>query len=67
MSKVYNYLRFRPGRAGKIVSGEGAAESGVRRGQVLLLLIGGRCLLPIRTASLASLAQNHNVSFLVYA
>ncbi|MDI9484233.1 MAG: ribosomal L7Ae/L30e/S12e/Gadd45 family protein [Bacillota bacterium] len=64
MSKVYSYLGLAR-RAGKIVTGEGAVENSVRRGQVLFLLIAEDASANTYR-KFSSLAQNHNVSFLVY-
>ncbi len=64
MSKVYSYLGLAR-RAGHIVSGEHAVVGGVKRGQVFLILI-AQDASSNTNRKFSSLAQNHNISCLVY-
>lgn len=64
MSKVYSYLGLAR-RAGKVVSGEQAVAGGVKRGQESLVLIAQDASSNTHR-KFSSLAQNHNVSCLVY-
>ncbi len=64
MSKVYSYLGLAR-RAGQVVSGEQAVLGAVKRGQVALVLIAVDAS-SNTSRKFSSLAQNHNVSCLVY-
>ncbi len=64
MSKIYSYLGLAR-RAGHVVSGEYAVSGGIRRGKVFLVLIAEDASTNT-TRKFSSLAQNHNVSCIVY-
>ncbi|HHT91629.1 MAG: ribosomal L7Ae/L30e/S12e/Gadd45 family protein [Bacillota bacterium] len=64
MNKIYSYLGLAR-RAGYVVSGEQAVQGGVKRGQVALVLIAADASANTHR-KFSSLAQYHNVSYLVY-
>jgi len=64
MSKIYSYLGLAR-RAGQIVSGEQAVAGGLKRGQVFLVLI-SQDASSNTNRKFRALAQNHNVSCVVY-
>lgn len=64
MSKVYSFLGLAR-RAGQVVSGEQAVAGAVKRGKVVLMLIASDAS-SNTLRKFSSLAQNHNVSCIVY-
>lgn len=64
MNKVYSYLGLAR-RAGQVVSGEHAVVGAVKRGQVVLVLIADDAS-SNTLRKFSALAQNHNVSYLVF-
>ncbi len=64
MNKVYSFLGLAQ-RAGKLVSGEQAVESEVRKGRVIFMIIASNASKNTRTKFM-SLAHNYNIKCQIY-